>query len=60
MNKKLAQDFCNAIKLLAEKPENLENLEHYLTHCFYTWYNIIVTTPEELVSELAHFAEMEL
>ena len=32
-----AKQFCEAIKTIAEKPENLENLELYLSIHFATW-----------------------
>lgn len=33
----LSKVFCDAIKTLSEKPENLENLESYLSYHFETW-----------------------
>ena len=34
---KVAGQFVNAIKTIAEKPENLDNLEGYLAHHFEAW-----------------------
>lgn len=52
--------FINAIKTIAEKPENLDNLELYLSHHFSAWLEKWANTPEGLAYELKHFAEMEL
>lgn len=61
MNKeKCAKVFTNAIKKLAEKPENLENLEFYLENHFDVWLEKYASTPETLAYELKHFAEMEI
>ena len=59
-NKECATIFINAIKELAEKPENLENLESYLSFHFDEWMKKYASTPENLVCEIKHFAEMEI
>ena len=60
MNEKLAMEFIEAIKMLAEKPENMDNFECYLSHCFDAWMEKYAYDPESLTSEVKHFAEMEI
>ena len=55
-----AIQFCNAIRTLANKPENLNNLESYLTYNFDKWLKIFANTPEGLAEEMKEFAEMEM
>ena len=55
-----ATQFCEAIRTLANKPENLENLESYLSRHFSEWISKWANTPEELVAEMKEFAEMEI
>lgn len=57
---KAAETFCAAIKTLAEKHDNLCNLESYLTHNFGEWLSKFANTPETLALELKEFAEMEI
>lgn len=42
---KAAEDFCQSIKALASKPENLANLESYLTYNFQRWLEKYANTP---------------
>lgn len=56
----LAKQFCDAIKTLAEKPDNLFNFECYLSHHFSVWMDKCASTPEGLTSEMKYFAEMEV
>lgn len=56
----LAEQFCNAIRTLSEKPENLENLESYLGYHFPEWIAKFASTPEDLTFEMKSFAEMEV
>lgn len=56
----LSKVFCNAIKTLSEKPENLENLELYLNRHFKTWMEKFAYDPVNLAYELKMFAEMEI
>ena len=60
MNDKLALEFVKAIKTLAEKPDNLDNLECYLSHHFDVWMEKFANTPENLTAEIKMFAEMEM
>lgn len=55
-----AKTFINAIKTIAEKPENLDNLESYLSIHFSKWLEKYANTPEKIAGELKQFAEMEL
>ena len=54
-----ATQFCEAIRALANKPENLNNLESYLTYNFDKWLTTWANTPEGLAEEMKEFAEME-
>ena len=55
-----AAEFVKAIKTIAGKPQNLENLEHYLSIHFPEWLNKFANTPEGITAELKQFAEMEI
>lgn len=57
---KAAQEFVNAIKTIASKPGNLDNLQSYLAHCFTAWLEKHASTPEDMAAEMTNFAEMEL
>ena len=56
----LATMFVESIKKIASKPENLNNLESYLSHHFDVWMEKFANNPKGLVSELKQFAEMEI
>ena len=56
-NKEAAQ-FIEAIKTIASKPENMENLESYLSIHFANWINRFASSPEDLVCEIQEFANM--
>ena len=55
-----AAQFAAAIKTIAEKPENLDNLEHYLSQHFSAWLDKFASTPENITAELQAFAEMNI
>ena len=57
---RLAAQFVAAIKTIAEKPENLDNLECYLSYHFAPWMEKFANTPEMITCELRAFAEMEI
>ena len=57
---KLAEEFCKVIKEMAQKQDNLDNFECYLSHHFDVWMEKFANTPEGLVSQMKHFAEMEI
>lgn len=55
-----AKQFCNALRTIAGKPENLENLESYLSYHFAEWMNKYANTPENITAELKNFADMDI
>ena len=57
---KEAAQFIEAIKTIASKPENLENLESYLSIHFASWIRKFSSTPEDLVFEIQEFANMTI
>ena len=59
-NGELAAKFCEAIKTISEKPDNLENLERYLNGHFSEWMKKYANDPESLVSEFVAFATMDI
>jgi hypothetical protein len=59
-NKECATMFVNAIKELALKENNLDNLESYLSCHFDVWMEKYANTPSDLASELKEFARMEI
>lgn len=56
---KAAVDFVNAIKIIANKPENLDNLESYLSYHFAVWLEKYANTPEDMAAEMREFAEID-
>lgn len=57
---KAAKDFVDAIKLIATKPANLDNLECYLSYHFSIWLEKYASDPDSLAAELKEFAQMEI
>ena len=55
-----AAQFCNAIRELANKPENLQNLESYLEWHFDKWLEKYTNTPEDIAAEMEIFAQMDI
>ena len=55
-----AAQFCNAIRELASKPENLQNLESYLGYHFDKWMEKYASTPDDIAAEMSSFAQMEI
>ena len=55
-----AAQFCNAIRELASKPENLQNLESYLEYHFDKWMEKYASTPDDIATEMSNFAQMEI
>lgn len=55
-----AAQFCNAIRELANKPENLQNLESYLEYHFDKWMEKYASTPDDMAAEMSNFAQMEM
>lgn len=56
----ISKQFIESIKTISEKPENLDNLEAYLSHHFSEWLEKFANTPEGITSELKNFAEMTI
>ena len=56
----VAKQFVAAIKTIAGKPENLENLECYLSMHFPVWLEKYANTPETLTCEMLEFANMKI
>lgn len=59
-NTENAKVFVSAIKEIANKQNNLDNFESYLSQHFDAWMDKFANTPEGLTSELKSFAEMEI
>lgn len=57
---KAAADFVAAIKEIASKPQNLENLESYLSHHFPEWLRKYANTPDGIAAEMKEFASMDI
>ena len=55
-----AAQFCDAIRELASKPENLQNLENYLEYHFDKWMEKYASTPDDMATEMSNFAQMEM
>ena len=55
---KEALDFCNAIRIFAENPDNLDNFECYIAHHFPVWLKRWANSPEGLANEFNLFANM--
>lgn len=55
-----AAQFCDAICELANKPENLQNLESYLKYHFDKWMEKYASTPDDIAAEMSNFAQMEI
>lgn len=56
----IAEQFIDAIVTLADKPQNLDNLESYLSQHFGAWLAKYANTPADLVAELREFANMSI
>lgn len=46
--------------MFAEKPQNINSFESYLENCFISWKDKFVNTPEKMIEDMKHFAEMEV
>lgn len=55
-----AKLFVDAIREIAEKPENLDNLESYLAHHFDFWLEKMAHSPIDLAVEMHCFADMDI
>ena len=57
---KAAEDFIEAIKTIASKPENLENLKFYLMQHFPAWLKKFANDPDSMAAEMKEFANMDI
>lgn len=57
---KAAEDFIEAIKTIANKPENLENLKFYLMQHFPAWLKKFANDPDNMAAEMKEFANMDI
>ena len=55
-----AKQLCEALRTIAGKPENLDNLKSYLSNHFAEWMNKYANTPENITAELKSFADMDV
>lgn len=55
-----ARELANALREFAEKPQNIDNFESYLKYCFIDWKEKFANTPEKMIEDMEHFAEMEV
>ena len=53
-----AAQFCEYICTLARKPENLDNLQSYLSTHFGEWLTKWANTPQNIAAEMQEFANM--
>lgn len=58
INEVYAKIFCDAIRTIAEKPENIDILESYLKYHFTRWLNEYANNPENFAMEMKSFAEI--
>ena len=57
---KAATVFAAAIKTIAKKPANLDNLESYLSYHFTEWLRKYANTPDGIAAEMKEFASMDI
>ena len=56
--RKEAAQFCEYIRTIANKPDNLDNLQSYLSAHFGEWIAKYANTPQNMAAEMREFAEM--
>ena len=56
----LKEFIADVLRKFAEKPQNIDNFECYLEHCFAGWKEKFANTPEKMIEDMKHFAEMEV
>lgn len=49
-----------ALRTFAERPENIDNFESYLSQHFEIWLEKYANTPENIAAELVNFSTMEV
>lgn len=55
---KEAAQFCEYIRTLASKPDNLDNLQSYLSCHFGDWLAKWANIPQDMVTEMREFSNM--
>ena len=55
-----AKQMADTLRKFAEKPQNIDNFEGYLENCFAGWKEKFANTPEKMIEDMKHFAEMEV
>lgn len=55
---KEAAQFCEYIRALSSKPDNLDNLQSYLSIHFGDWLSKWANTPQDMVTEMREFSNM--
>lgn len=58
--KEEAASVAQSIRELASKPDNLDNLESYLSMHFWEWLKRFANNPENMACELKQFAQMDI
>lgn len=59
-NRYYAKQIADVLRKFAEKPQNIDNFENYLENCFTGWKEKFANTPEKMIEDMKHFAEMEI
>ena len=59
-NRYYAKQIADVLRKFAEKPQNIDNFENYLENCFTGWKEKFANTPEKMIEDMKHFAEMEV
>ena len=59
-NRYYAKQMADTLRKFAEKPQNIDNFEGYLENCFAGWKEKFANTPEKMIEDMKHFAEMEV
>ena len=55
---KEAAQFCEYIRTIVSKPDNLDNLESYLSFSFGDWLKKYANNPANMAAEMREFANM--
>ena len=59
-NRYYAKQIADVLRKFAEKSQNIDNFESYLKYCFIEWKEKFANTPEKMIEDIEHFAEMEV
>ena len=58
--KNIANLSYQMFNLTNNRPQNIDNFECYLEYCFAGWKEKFANTPEKMIEDMKHFAEMEV